>query len=89
MVCIPSNNICVLSANCRGLQNRKKRLEVLTYLKATKANIVCLQDTHWVVKDFQAVYGIWGNKCLIHGIKTNARGVAILFNNNFEFEITG
>ena len=89
MVCTPSNSIRVLSANCRGLQNRKKRLEVLTYFKETKANIVCLQDTHWVDNNFQGVYEIWGNKCFIHGTKTNARGVAILFNNNFEFEITG
>ena len=30
---------------------------------------------------------IWGNTCYVHGKRTNARGVAILFNNNFEYEV--
>ena len=30
---------------------------------------------------------IWNNDCYLHGKKTNARGVGILLNNNFEFEI--
>ena len=73
------NSILVLSANCRGLQSMKKRTNVLTYFKETKANIVCLQDTHWTETDLPSVSQIWGNRCYIHGSKTNARGVAILF----------
>ena len=65
----------------------KKRTDVLTYFKETKANIVCLQDTHWTETDLPSVSQIWGNRCYIHGSKTNARGVAILFRNNFEYEI--
>ena len=42
------NKIVVLSANCRGLQNMKKRQDVLTYFKEMNANIICLQDTHWI-----------------------------------------
>ena len=35
----------VLSANCQGLRNLEKRLDVLSYLKDTNASIVYLQDT--------------------------------------------
>ena len=81
------NSIVVLSANCRGLQNIKKRTDVLTYFKETDANIICLQDTHWTENDISSINQLWGNSCYIHGTRTNARGVAILFKNNFEYEI--
>ena len=82
------NDIVVLSANCRGLQNMKKRTDVLNYFKELNINIACLQDTHWTEKDVTSVSEIWGGKCYIHGTRTNARGVAILFKNNFEYQVT-
>ena len=87
MVGLSGNNIVVLSANCQGLQNLQKRRDVLMYFKETNANIVCLQDTHWVEKDFNTVKAIWGHECFISGSKTNSRGVAILLKNNFEYKI--
>ena len=41
----------VLSVNCKGLQDKQKRVDVLSYLKAMQAYIICLQDTHLVKKD--------------------------------------
>ena len=76
----------VLSANCQGLRNLEKRLDVLSYLKNTNASIVCLQDTHLLEMDISSVKQIW-NDCYLHGVKTNARGVGILLNNNFEYEV--
>ena len=35
----------------------------------------------------QDIKNIWSGDCYIHGFKTNARGVAILFQNNFEYEV--
>ena len=77
------NSITVLSANCRGLQNYQKRIDVLNYFKETKSNIVRVQDTHWVKNDEVSVNKIWGNKCYINGNRTNSRGVATLLNNKF------
>ena len=77
----------VLSANCQGLQNFQKRRDVLMYFKEMNANIVCLQDTHWVEKDIRKVKEIWGLECFISGAKTNSRGVAILLKNNFKYKI--
>ena len=76
----------VLSANCQGLRNRDKRYDVLRYLKETNAAIACLQDTHLTANDTNSVKEIW-NKCYLHGLRTNSRGVAILFSDNFEHEI--
>ena len=45
-----------------------------------------MQDTHWVNSDEQ-IRKIWGGNCLINGYKTHSRGVAVLFGNNFEYEI--
>ena len=81
------NSIKVLSANCQGLQNLQKRTDVINYLKEMKAHIICLQDTHWTKSDTSKVKEIWGNTCYVHGKRTNARGVAILLNNDFEYEV--
>ena len=86
MLCA-GDNIKVLSANCQGLQNIKKRIDVLLYYKETNANIVCLQDTHLIDDDIMAVKALWSNDVYINGGKTNSCGVAILLNNNFEYEV--
>ena len=51
------------------------------------ANIICLQDTHWIEKDMPTIKQLWGKECFIHRTRTNACGVAILFKNNFENKI--
>ena len=81
-----TNNIVVLSANCQGLRTFEKRIDVLFYMKETGASIVCLQDTHLTEKEINAVKQIWTD-CYLHGFRNNSRGVAILFNNNFEYTI--
>ena len=83
----PDNGLVVLSANCQGLQNMQKRTDVLNFLKETKASVICLQDTHWVNQDIPKIKEIWGNKCFIHGKRSNSRGVAILVTDNFEYEV--
>ena len=45
------NSIKVLSANCQGLRNQEKKIDVLTYFKENKVNILCLQDTHLIEND--------------------------------------
>ena len=81
------NSIKVSSVNCQGLQNQEKRQDVISYFRNLDANIVCLQDTHWIQKDLQNIKELWGGECFIHGVKTNSRGVAILIKNNFEYEV--
>ena len=81
------NKLKVISANCQGLQSKQKRADVLGYFRETDANIICLQDTHWVEKDLEYINSLWDGECYINGSKTNARGVAILLKKDFEYEV--
>ena len=36
----------LMSANCQGIRDYRKRLDVLNYYKEMKVDILCLQDTH-------------------------------------------
>ena len=53
------NSIKVLSANCQGLHGKQKRTDVLTFLKETKASIVCLQETNLTSKRLNSVKEVW------------------------------
>ena len=52
-----------------------------------KYSVICLQDIHISEKDKNMFENEWGLKCIIAPFTSNARGVAILFNNNTEIEI--
>ena len=82
------NKIKVLSANCRGLRDKTKRYDVLNYLKDKNADIVCLQDTHLKKSDEVKFKRYWQGTYILHGQRHNARGVALLFGNNFEYNIS-
>ena len=68
------NCVTVLSTNCRGLHNIRKRVDVLTHLKELNHNIVYLEDTNWTKKDMASVSKMWGGKCYIHGTRTSVMG---------------
>ena len=80
-------NVVVLSVNCQGLRTYSKRIDVLNYLKEKNPDILCLQDTHWLNSDIQEIKKIWEGECILHGNRSNSRGVAILLGKNFEYEL--
>lgn len=82
-----ANSIRIISLNCRGLQDVTKRKDVFNYLRQTQVNICCLQDTHLLEFDTNSIRAQWGYDCYISGNRTDARGVAILFNSNFEYKV--
>ena len=79
--------LSIASMNCRGLADHTKRRDVLHFLKSKKHSIYCLQDVHWDKNIESRVRAEWGLECFFSSFKSNARGVAILFNNNFEFNV--
>ena len=79
--------IKVISANCQGLRNKSKRVDVINYFKTLCPNIICLQDTHLTEQEETELKLLSKCTCLMSGVKTNSRGVAILFMNNFDFKI--
>ena len=46
-------------------------------------------DTHCLPKDQPEIRHLWGGECIVHGNKTNSHGVAIHFQNNFQYKIVG
>ena len=80
-------DIYILSMNCRGLAEGLKRREVFKWLREKKVDIALLQDTHWTPKLSNYITAEWGYRAYFASYKSNARGVAILLNNTFEFEV--
>ena len=81
------DRIKVLSANCRGLKEKCKRIDVLNYFKNKNADIICIQDTHLTESDAFDLKKYWQGNFILHGERHNARGVAIFFGENFEYKI--
>ena len=77
----------ILSVNCQGLNNKNKLQDVLSFLKNKACNIYCLQDTHFTNSCEKDIYNVWGYQCFFSSYRSNSRGVAILFNNNFDFKV--
>ena len=73
--------------NCRGLGNQAKRRDVFHFLKSKKYSVYCLQDVHFDKEMENIVKNEWGLDCYFSSFKSNARGVAILFNNNSEYKV--
>ena len=77
----------IISMNCRGLQDVKKRKDVFKFLREKQFDIYCLQDTHFTEKDYTYVRSQWGYECYISPGRTDSRGVAVLFNNKIEYKV--
>lgn len=79
--------VFVSSMNCQGLADAKKRRDVFHYLRSKAFSVYLLQDTHFNAKLENYIRAEWGYECYFASYSSNSRGVAILFNNNFEFEV--
>ena len=79
--------ISIVSLNAHGLGDSSKRRDVFHYLQNKNYSIVCLQDTHFTKNIENIICAEWGYKVCFSSFRSNARGVAILFKNKFEFKI--
>lgn len=81
-------DIKILSVNVQGIGLLPKRTDMLQYLKEKNCQIYCLQDTHFCPgKDEKLVRARWEGECFFSSLKSNSRGVAILFNKNIEYKV--
>ena len=81
------SNITISSLNVRGLGNIEKRRETFQWLKKKKISIYMLQEVHCTERSFDTWAAEWGYRAFFSGIASNKAGVAILFNNNFTFNV--
>ena len=87
LVPMTDSDLLVLSANCQGLRDKKKQVDVINYLSRKNPSLLCLQDTHWTNEDEKYIKNLWKGECIINGNRTNSRGVAILINTNIEYSV--
>ena len=76
-----------MSLNCIGLGSLEKRRDVLNYIKQKQFSIYFLQDTHFTEDDYEQIRAFWGYNIYISPGRSDARGTAILLNNNFEHHV--
>ena len=80
-------DIKIISANGQGLGNKQKRHDVIAYFNDKKANIICLQDTHFSDKIMKQIHSEIDSECYYSNLTSNSRGVAIFINTMFEYKI--
>ena len=68
----------IFSYNCRGLNNQRKQIDLFKLFKEKKADILCLQETHFHEKIEKNVYAEWDGTCYFSHGSESSRGVAIL-----------
>jgi exonuclease III len=69
----------------RARQQTKKKC--FSLLERKKNDILFLQDTHFENKFEQYITAEWGYQAYYASKYSRSRGVAIMFNNTFEFKI--
>ena len=81
------NYVSFVSMNCQGLSNMDKRSDTFNFLRNKNYSVYFLQDTHFTTKEQNYIRTQWGFECYFSNYSSQSRGVAILFNNNFEFKV--
>lgn len=75
------------SLNTRGISNFRKRRTMFTRLRKQKPDIVFLQETHSTRGNEVSWKREWGATLFCSHGANNARGVAILIRNNFDYTV--
>ena len=80
-----SLNICTF--NVKGLSCKKKREQVITYIKSKAVDIALLQEIHYDNKLDNSAWGKdWAGDTFLSGQSTNSLGVGILINRKSEIQ---
>ena len=74
--------------NARGLGDKLKREEIFYWLKHKNMSIYFIQEAHCTEDNMHDWRAEWGYHALFSCCSSTKAGVAILFNNNFSFQVT-
>ena len=81
-------SIKICSLNVKGISTFGKRKEMFYWLKEKRFQIYFLQEVHCTTDQADQWVCEWGYKAIFSGNSSNSTGVGILFNNNFNLEVT-
>ena len=82
-----SNIFHFVSLNVRGVRDKMKRSKVFSWIRAQKADIVCLQETFWTEDLENHVIKEWNGQVFFCNGSNHARGVSILLSKNLPVEV--
>lgn len=85
--CLITTDLKVCSLNVRGLREQLKRREIFNWLRTKNYSIYLLQETHSAESTNPVGSSEWGLKPLFSSYSASSRGIAILFNNNYTFQL--
>lgn len=77
----------MISLNANGLRAAPKRRAVFSYLHKLQADILLLQETHCTQADQKIWLSKWGGAGFFCNGRSNARGVCMLLNRNYNPKI--
>ena len=77
----------ILTYNVQGIGGIGKRTDIFEFLKNMDFDIYCLQETHFTDNEEILIRTHWNNDCYFSNYKSNAQGVAILFNKNVDYKM--
>ena len=81
------DKIKLLSMNCRGLGDIRKRRDVMHYVRNLKYDVVFLQDTHLTPKAIPFFDTLWKGTCFHSCFSSRSRGTSILFNRSLQYTL--
>ena len=81
------DKITIFSMNIQGAHGSQKRRDVINYVRNKQYSIVCLIDTHFTKNKEHLIASEWGYRAVFNSFNSQCRGVAIFFNNNFEYKL--
>ena len=79
--------ISIMSMNCRGLSDLKKRRDVMHYIRSKNFSIVFLQDTHLTASSIPYFDSLWNGKAYHSCLTSRSRGASILINSNLQYSL--
>ena len=81
------DKISIISMNCRGLGDCRKRRDVMHFIRKKRCNMVFLQDTHLTVKTIPYFNTLWSGKAYHSCFSSRSRGTSILISNNLPYNL--
>ena len=78
-------NLGIISLNVRGMRDFEKRRQLFRWFQKKKMSIIMLQEVHSTIDIEKQWYAEWGYNIIFSHGQADARGVCILFKNDFDF----
>ena len=80
-----TDKVKIMSLNCRGLGDQRKRRDVIHYIRNKNYSIIFLQETHLTAKTIPYFDSLWRGKAYHSCLSSRSRGTSILISSNLQY----